>query len=242
MTAISLLELTWPAAAALPNDTLGLIPLGAIEQHGPHLPLGTDLLIAQALARQIAELLSSPVLISPCPTAGLSTHHLAFPGTISLQPAAFAAILDDIVDGYHRMGVTQIAIFSAHGGNFAFLAEYEHDRDVAAFSDRGQYFSTMTDAARTAGLDIPSTDEHAGALETSQALAFFPELVGDHASVRGFVDAFDGWEEELFEHGIQVLSDQGVLGDPRAATATAGHAINTALSQMLADWVREELK
>jgi len=100
----------------------------------------------------------------------------------------------------------------------------------------------MTGAARATGLDIPSTDEHAGALETSQALAFFPELVGDHASVQGFVDALDGWEEELFEQGIQVLSDQGVLGDPQAAIATAGHAINTALSQMLADWVREELK
>ncbi len=150
--------------------------------------------------------------------------------------------MDDIVAGYHRTEITRIAMFSAHGGNFAFLADYQHDRDVAAFSDRRRYFSTMTDAAHATELNVPSIDEHAGVLETSQALALFPDLVGDHASVQGFVDAFDGWEEKLFEQGRASLSEQGVLGDPRAATAQAGHTINTALSQMLAGWVREEVK
>src|SRR5205823_9336517 len=125
-----------------------------------------------------------------------STHHLGFPGTLTLPPDVLAGALDALVEAFAGMGVERVAVVSAHGGNFAFLGEYAAARDrVAAYSDLDGFLAVMFEAARELGVEPPETDVHAGALETSLALHLFPELVGETAGVDGLLAAEPGWLE-----------------------------------------------
>lgn len=248
---VALAELTWPEAATTQerDDVVGLIPTGALEQHGPHLPLGTDFLVAERLARSVAEALPVPVVVTPVLAAGLSDHHLGFPGTVSLSPETFGGWVDAQVAALERMGITRIAIFSAHGGNFAFIGELATryaqragDTRVIAYDDLLGFVRVMDGAARQVGIDAPETDVHAGALETSVALTIFPALVRDYENVEGYTADEPGWMDRIWQDGIRALSDTGVLGNPRVATAEAGQAIFDALVHELASWIAREFE
>jgi creatinine amidohydrolase len=249
VTLIALEELTWKEAEALreQNDAVGLIPTGALEQHGPHLPLGTDFMVAEALARAVAEKLPVPVVVTPALRAGLSDHHLAFPGTVSLSQDSFRGWVDAHIAGLERIGIERVAVFSGHGGNFAFIGELiaEHtsrqgSTRVIAYDDLFGFVRVMDEAARACGLEAPETDVHAGALETSVGLALFAGLVGDYDGVEGYTAAEPGWTERIWADGIAALSSTGVLGDPAGATAEAGQAIFDALADELTGWIARE--
>ena len=242
-------ELTWPEAKALRErtDTVGLIPTGALEQHGPHLPLGTDYLVAEALARAVAEKLAVPVVVTPALRVGLSDHHLTFPGTVSLSQDTFRGWIDAHIAGLERMGIERIAVFSGHGGNFAFIGELaaEHTSRpgptrVIAYDDLFGFVRVMDEAARARGLEAPETDVHAGALETSVGLALFDALVGDYDGVEGYTEGEAGWTERIWADGIAALSSTGVLGDPSGASTEVGQAIFEALANELAAWIGRE--
>jgi creatinine amidohydrolase len=89
------------------------------------------------------------------------------------------------------------------------------------------------------GLEPPVTDVHAGLLETSQALHLFPQLVRSFEDVVGYVEAQPGWLDRLFAEGVKALSPNGVLGDPRGATADAGRLIIDSLAGRIAAWASE---
>jgi creatinine amidohydrolase len=242
-------ELTWPEAKALgeQGDAVGLVPTGALEQHGPHLPLGTDFLAADALARAVAERLPVPVVVTPTLTAGLSDHHLAFPGTVSLSQEVFGGWVEAHIGGLERMGIRQVAVLSGHGGNFAFIGElarnYAGGARVIAYDDLLGFVRVMDEAARAQGLEAPETDVHAGSLETSLALsAFEAGLVRDFAGVEGYTAAEEGWMDRIWSDGIAALSATGVLGDPAGASAEAGQAIFEALTAELAGWIAREFE
>lgn len=242
-------ELTWPEAESLraQTDAIGLIPTGALEQHGPHLPLGTDFMVAETLAREVAEKLPVPVVVTPTLRAGLSDHHLAFPGTVTLSQETFGGWIEAQIAGLERIGIERVAVFSGHGGNFAFIGELaaEHTSRpgptrVIAYDDLFGFVDVMVDAARAHGLEAPETDVHAGALETSVALALFEALVGDHDGVKGYTAAEPGWTERIWADGIAALSSTGILGDPSGANAAAGRAIFDALVDELTGWIARE--
>jgi creatinine amidohydrolase len=145
--------------------------------------------------------------------------------------------------------VRDVALFSAHGGNFGALAalaeEYAgHERlRVVGHADMGAYVQVMLRAAAGAGLEVPETDIHAGGLETSQIL----HLVGEDRitvapDLEGYVAAEPGWLERLMVDGIKAVSPNGVLGRPAGATAAAGQAICAALADELAAWIAEQLE
>jgi creatinine amidohydrolase len=249
VTFIAMEELTWPEAEALraQADAIGLIPTGALEQHGPHLPLGTDFMVAEALARAVAEKLPVPVVVTPALKAGLSDHHLAFPGTVSLSQETFRGWIEAHMSGLERIGIERVALFSGHGGNFAFIGEFaaEHTARpgptrVIAYDDLFGFVRVMDEAARACGLAAPETDVHAGALETSVGLALFDPLVREHDGVKGYSAAEAGWTDRIFAEGIAALSSTGVLGNPLGATAEAGQAIFDALTDELAHWIARE--
>jgi creatinine amidohydrolase len=247
MTYVRMTGLTWPDAKEL-QDAIGLIPTGAVEQHGPHMPLGTDCFIAEELARRIAERLDEPVVVAPVLPGGLSTHHLAFPGTVTLPEETFGAVLDAYVAAFERMGIRRIAIFTGHGGNLGFLGRYEAahtskdtDTRLIAHHDFEGYVDAMFAGARAAGLEPPATDVHAGGVETSQGLALFPELVRAYADLTGYVADEDGWHERMFSEGIDAVTPIGVLGDPSKASAEAGESIFAHLTAYLASWIDAEL-
>jgi len=249
---LQLAHLTWPEASALRDrdDVIGLIPTGALEQHGPHLPLGTDFLVAEALAQAVADRLPVPVVVTPVLSAGLSEHHLAFPGTVTLTRETFAGWVEAHVAALGRIGVSRIALFSAHGGNFAFIGELAAgfarqggSTRVIAYDDLWGFIGVMADAARTCGLDPHETDGHAGVLETSVALALFdPDLVREHEGVEGYTAAEPGWSDTLWTDGLDALSPTGVLGDPSGSSREAGRAIFEALVDELADWIGREFE
>lgn len=246
MTFVSLETLTWPEAERLGAEgAVGLVTLASLEQHGPHLPLGTDSLLAERLARDIAERLPGPVIVTPVVRGGLSTHHLAFPGSVTVPPDAYRALAVSYLEGLERMGIRKIGIWSWHGGNFGFVRElvggYDGVAQLAGYSDLGRFIEAMLLAGAAVGLQAPETDVHAGGLETSTMLAAYPELVRPFDGVEGYTAAEPGWLERIFTEGIRPVSESGVLGDVRGANAEAGNAIFTALADELVAFFSAEL-
>jgi creatinine amidohydrolase len=226
----------------------GLIAVGAVEQHGPHLPLGTDAIIARHLAGEVAARLAETVLVAPVLPGGLSSHHLGFPGTVHLPDEVFAGYVRAYLSTMDALGVRDVAIFSAHGGNFGAIgelaAEYAgHERlRVVAFTDLGRYLEVMMSTAAATGLHAPETDAHAGGLETSQMLFLHGEdRITVPPGLEGYVAAEPGWMERLTADGMKALSSNGVLGRPADATTAAGEAICAGLADELASWMAREL-
>jgi creatinine amidohydrolase len=249
MSYVEYASLTWPEARRLAKDgrAVGLIPVGAVEQHGPHLPLSTDCLLGAELARRTAEALIDPVVVAPAVPGGLSSHHVEFPGTVDLSEQTFKGALDAYVEGYLRMGISRIAILTGHGGNCAFLGRYEEeladrsDLRLIAFHDIPRYLGAMFAGARRAGLDPVACDIHAGVLETSQLLVVAPHLVRDFVGVEGYTEAAPDYLEQMVSQGLHNLSDTGILGTPAGATAAAGEEILAALTSEHARWIASGL-
>jgi creatinine amidohydrolase len=241
VTYVDLRGLTSSQAAALDAGAIGIVPVGACEQHGPHLPLGTDSLITEALVRDVAGRVAAPLVVAPLIAVGLSDHHAAFAGTVTLARETLFALVDAHVAAFARMGVRRVALLSAHGGNFAALAEAAGAAgsgvEVHAYADFARFLAVMADAGRAAGLDAPATDSHAGAYETSMVLALAgADAVGDFADVEGYTAAEDGWLERLSD-GVEQLSPTGVIGRPAGATAAVGVRVLDALAGEIADWL-----
>jgi creatinine amidohydrolase len=243
---VALETLTWPEAERLGVEgAVGLVTLASLEQHGPHLPLATDSLLGERLARQVAERLNGPVVVAPVTRGGLSTHHLGFPGTLTVPPDAYRALVQSQLEALERMGIDRIAVFSAHGGNFAFVGElvdgYDGPARLVGYSDLMGFVKVMLDAAAARGLHAPETDVHAGGLETSMMLAAFPELVRPFDGVTGYAAAEPGWMERLFAEGLRPITESGVMGDLGGANAEAGEAIFAALADELAGFFADRL-
>lgn len=232
-------KLTWPEVRDLcaRERVLGLVALGSLEQHGPHLPLSTDALLAEELVRRVGAAIAEPVMAAPVVHVTLSAHHLAFPGTATIDEATLDALVGAHIGALERAGVAAVAVFSAHGGNFAFLSALDRP-DVAAYSDLQGYIDA---GLRGSGLELPASDAHAGGMETSQMLDAYPELVRPFESVEGYTEAEEGWQEQLWLEGIHSLAPNGVLGDPRPATAAAGAGTTEAIKKELVRWICAEL-
>jgi creatinine amidohydrolase len=249
MTYVSMRTLTWPQAGELAGqDAIGLIPTGSLEQHGPHLPLGTDSMFANALAEMAAERIVEPVVVPPLFLAGLSDHHLAFPGTVSLSRETFGGVLTAYLDAFGRIGITRVGIISGHGGNFTFIGELGRSytdahpgTTVVGFDRLDLFIQAGFEGGAKLGFSPPETDVHAGLLETSMGLSLFPELVRDFEDVDGYTAAEEGWQDRLWAEGIHALTPTGVLGLPRGATAEAGQAVMDSLADAIAGWLAGEL-
>jgi creatinine amidohydrolase/Fe(II)-dependent formamide hydrolase-like protein len=247
---IDLSTLTWPSAPRIqgPPNAIGLLPTAALEQHGPHLPLSTDILIAEELGRRIADILVEPVFVAPVLPGGLSSPHLAFPGVVDLPEAVFVGVLAAYVDAFQLMGITRVAIFSAHGGNLPSIDRFARERPstcdsvkVIAYGDFDGYLQMMIEGARRAGLEPLDTDVHAGAMETSQMLASHPHLVRTPAGLTGYEAGEDGWLARVRSEGLQSLTANGVMGRPTDATPWAGEEIYRSLAVGHAAWIAEGL-
>lgn len=162
-------------------DALVVLPVGATEQHGPHLPTCTDALIAGSLARAAAERAaartSCDVVVAPVLPFGSSDHHFPFGGTLSLTPETMTTVLTELVRSVGRDGGRRVVVVNGHGGNHgpgnsaAAAASTRHDVAVAYVD----YWSLLPDTER-GSTHVPG---HAGAFETSMVLGLRPELVRD---------------------------------------------------------------
>lgn len=169
-------ELTREEVAAIVADALVVLPLGATEQHGPHLATGTDATLVQAVAEGAAAAASRPdvILLAPTLAYGASDHHLPFGATLSLRAATLEAVLEDLLACAATAGCRRVFILNGHGGNTpicaASVAEASRKHGLLAAT---ALFSQLVDPG---SLDLQITG-HAGAFETSLMLALHPDQV-----------------------------------------------------------------
>ena len=237
-------ELTWPEAGRRFEEVdVALLPVGAIEQHGPHLPLDTDAWDADHLCREVARRCSEPrPLVLPLIPYGVSYHHEDFAGTISVNPETLARFVYEVGMSAARHGVTKLIIVNGHGGNMPTL------RFAAQMVNRDAHIFTCVDSGETSDVDIDRLAEtpgdiHAGEVETSTALATRPDLV-DLSGAERFVPQFyskyldfsSEYALEWYAHTGRI-SPSGVLGDPTRATAEKGREMWEVMIQHLVDFV-----
>lgn len=232
-----LARLVWPEVAHQ-RPCLVIIPLGATEQHGPHLPFATDTLIADALGARLAARCDNAMVLPALPI-GCSSEHMGFPGTIDLGRETLVAVLADTLDSLARHGVEDAFIFSAHGGNaatlraeLATLAAAAPDLHLQMATDLDGLTARLHAEARTFGLSAETAGHHAGEIETSIMLALHPELVRANAFAPGYVSPTAD-PRALFYPDLRVHAANGTVGDPRGASALHGERYLTAWTDEL---------
>lgn len=230
-----------------------LIPFGATEQHGPHLAMGTDAIVAERLAVQIAEA-SGRAVVTPTVAVGFSPHHRLFPGSLTARVASLGAQLDDLVLSMRDHGFRRFVIVNGHGGNLAFLpawmaeAQNRHNVRIAVahWSLLGK--DVVGKIARS-----PLTG-HACEVETSLALAIAPEFVVEqlptaaelteaaHPLLRG--QAIPEREVGVFmPRDFSDLTPSGALGNPSLADEALGRELLetvVARGAEFVNWMAEE--
>ena len=236
-----------------PLRTVAVLPLGATEQHGPHLPLSVDTDLVNAMLGAALPHLqdSDPVLVLPAQSVGLSSEHLAYDGTLSLSPAHLISLWCDISEGVARTGIKKLLMFNAHGGNTGLM-------DVVARELRGHggltvfscnwYQLPLGAAWEAFGAHEQRFGVHGGDIETSLMLAIAPHKVrmeeaqhfasaSEDRSAR-FKLLGDGKSAKLGWH-MQDYNPHGAAGNAAAATAGKGHALLDAAGIQLARLLQE---
>jgi creatinine amidohydrolase len=213
-----LAEMRWPEVEDGPRRLL-VVPVGSLEQHGPHLPLDTDTRIAVAVARRACA--GRPgVALAPAFAVGASGEHAAFPGTLSIGEQALSTCLIEL--GRHAsLHWAAVLLVNGHGGNVV---------AVEAAAARLRYEGRAGQAWH-AGL--PGGDAHAGRSETSIMLALDPDAVRLDAAERGDIRPVSQIMPLLREQGVRAVSGNGVLGDPAGATAAEGEQLLARLADGL---------
>ena len=239
------------AFAALPDDAVAVLPLGATEQHGPHLPLSVDRdLIDAVTAEMLGHLAAAQsVLVLPTLAVTKSNEHRDFPGTLALGPKTLLAVLRDIAGSVARGGVRRLVLFSGHGGNTALLQVAAREMRI----DHGLIVASCGwfGFAETAGLFDPAEyarDVHAGDAETSAMLAVRPERV-DMNRAGDFRTAMEEWERDYRWIGlggpavpawtVADLNAEGACGNAAAATAEKGRVLIDSAGRNFAAFLAE---
>lgn len=215
-------------------DSVAVLPFAAVEQHGPHLPLGTDSIIMEGYLSRVDALLapSDPVVILPVQTIGCSLEHSAFPGTLSLSaPVALQAWIE-IAEGVAKTGCRKLVLVTSHGGNSALLSvlalELRAKLDLFAVCAAWQRFGYPEGCFSQEEI---AHGIHGGAIETSLMLAFRPDLVRrdrmiDAVPATLAMDRRNRWLKAGRPTGFgwmaQDLAESGAAGNALHASAEKG--------------------
>jgi creatinine amidohydrolase len=231
MKSIRMEEMTWPEIRRAIDSgfTTAVFAVGSTEQHGPHLPTMTDARIGDDVAGRVARKLGH-ALQARTIDVGQSEHHLAFAGTISLKAETLALILRDYVASLAHHGFMRIIIIPSHGGNFATVrqaietARQAHSGvEMTGFTDLLALTEFLNQASARYGVPAEDSGAHAGESETSIMMALEGGLVASDRFAPGYIGPLGEAEMRvIFEKGMPALTSNGILGDPRAASAEKG--------------------
>ncbi|MDX1688840.1 MAG: creatininase family protein [Candidatus Promineifilaceae bacterium] len=240
-----LAEMTWPEVAELAQRTsVALVPTGATEAHGPHLPLETDVIIAQGSCRRAAERLAKggiECVIAPPFYYGVTNFGMPFSGTVTIAADALQELVRGVcyslsTHGFNRIVFSNHHLEPAHFNAIKEAAGQVDEARVAVPDVRDdRWAATLTEEFRAGA-------RHAGSYETSLVLAERPELVKQDV-MKELSPVWIDLPERIHKHGARTFKDAGsdwaYFGDPARASAEEGEMIFDALAQMLATTVRE---
>jgi len=245
-----LADMTSPELRARLDATdLVIIPVGATEQHGPHLPLCTDSINIAAVAEDAAR--AENVLVAPTIPYGVSENHLAYCGTIAVRPQTLTALLVDIGQGLLSHGFSRLLLLNGHGGNYEAMALAAHElRRLHADAVIGltDLASFVYDGYEPASRIIYHADEG----ETAHTLAVAPQLVRMERAVREVTDSFNDYYHRYYagdgemtgrlSYGVprtETMTRSGVMGDATLATPEAGQRMHAVAVSGLCAIVRD---
>ena len=233
-------------AALDPGRTVAVLPVAAVEQHGPHLPLGTDAILCDAILDRAGAAVGAPETVLRLPTqrVGLSPEHDSFAGTLTLRAETLLALWTEIGLSVAAAGVRKLVLFNTHGGQGGIV-----DAAAQALRNRAGLLAIRCSSYRfaTPAGWIPADEQryglHGGLVETSMMLAVAPHLVRREA-MRKFASRAAGWEAAIAglevegESGIawraEDLNPAGATGDASAATPELGERLLTHFAARLA--------
>lgn len=219
-----LVDRPWPDV----GRPVALVPVGSTEQHGPHLPLDTDTVIASVVAEALADRLRAEgvdAVVTPAVAFGASGEHQGFPGTVSIGTAALTAVIVEIGRSAGEWA-ERLVLVNGHGGNVEALAAAV---PVLIGEGRAATWVPCVPGAEAAGRGLP-IDAHAGRSETSIVRALDETRVRDDRLEAGETRPIGGLLSELRATGVRGVAPNGVLGDPRAASAAEGSALLDAIA------------
>lgn len=233
-------ELSWPEIDALDRDrTVLLLPTGAIEQHGPHLPVDTDIHDSYELSVRAATASSVRTLVLPPVWWGMSPHHMGYPGTISLRLETYSALLRDICAAVSHHGFSRVLIVNGHGGNSAILGAtaLRISEELQLFVGVVSYWQLIGQRLREIGTSELGGMGHACEMETSLQLHLRPDRVAMGAARKDLprsLTAFSGIDFRnpgplAIALNFRRDSTEGVMGDPTVATPEKGALIAEAV-------------
>ena len=225
------------------HDAVVIVPVGSTEQHGPHLPVQVDALLAAEVSLATARLMADKgqaVVVAPTVWLGLAEHHMSFGGTITLDFPTFHAVLRCVCSSILRHGFRRLLLLNGHGGNVAALTVIvgELKRELKADIATATYWTLPRASAAFAEiLDVQRSVRHAGEAETSMLLHLKPDLVDLEAA--GAIDppmeGLGALEGVYRWRPIADFTESGVIGAPGAASAEKGARLLAAAAEALAD-------
>lgn len=243
-------EMSWAdvQAALAQGVTTIVAAAGSMEQHGPHMPMQTDTLLGTTVAEAAAGHMGK-VIQGPTIPFGVSEHHMAFKGTITLDKEAFKTVVRQYVASLGHHGFKTVIIIPSHGGNFVPLAELEQETGgeingarYLPYTDLLEFIGILFGVSEKDGISAGVAGGHAGEAETSMVLARRPELVTMDRAEEGYTGPMDeNATSTIFSSGMTALTANGILGDARPATAERGNKYIDALGAFLAGWFLERM-
>jgi creatinine amidohydrolase len=246
---ILLQEMTWPEAQQRLKDAVVILPIGSTEEHGPHLPLGTDALIGYEILKRALEPISNEhnLIVLPLISIGLSQEHLDFPGTVSLKKAAsLISYVEEILSNLINHGARKILIWNSHGGNTASLmaAAREIRRETGAFVVLTTWFELGLQRIPPGTLESESLI-HSDEGETSVMLYLFPNLVHMEKAQKELPEKltklpfFKKFDKPFVAWITKDLSASGVIGDPTKASKEKGETLTKAAIDGVSSLVKD---
>ncbi len=243
-------EMTWPEVRDAIVDAIVIFPIGATEQHGPHLPLGTDSLVSlEILKRAVPQIPADlKAIITPQLSIGLSIEHLDFPGTLSFKDAgSLISTVKSICKNLVDYGAKKIVLWNGHGGNTAPLkaAAREVRKETGGFVVMTTYWSSLEENLEP-GVYETELRVHADEGETSLMLFLFPELVQFDKAIKELPEKFLRSTHMKNLNGLPYpswvtkdVSESGVIGDPTKASREKGEKIVEAAIKGFIDFIKE---
>ncbi|MBA3432108.1 MAG: creatininase family protein [Actinobacteria bacterium] len=244
---VDLSDLTSPEAQELiAGAPLALLPVGATEQHGPHLGMGTDWRIARAIALRAASELAPRAVVVPALPFGLSAHHMDFGGTITIGFETLRGVCIDVVRSLHRHGVRKFVFVNAHKGNESALGvivtqlsfDFGIDAAVSFWMTQAKDVIERHRGTQRWG--------HACEIETSVAMALAPDLVRENALAAGdLIEDYGALEDNYEPYSLTVpkpfseRTRNGAFGDATQASREAGEEIATAAVARLVGFCKD---